>query len=215
MPLAKTAYIDESLRVSHGLYVLAAVIVADTDADQHRAALRALLLRGQLRLHWRDESSRCRSQLITAVSALRHTGAIVIATDAAARRQERARRKCIERLLAELASRAITTAVFERRHPDLDARDRTMIAALRHQRALPAAFRATWQQASDEPLLWLPDIAAGAASLAETVQTPTGRTWPPPSQSSASRSPDPRQRKARAPVVRRSTRAHFQISKEN
>ena len=168
MPLAKTAYIDESLRVSHGLYVLAAVIVADTDADQHRAALRALLLRGQLRLHWRDESSRRRSQLITAMSALRHTGAIVIATDAAPRRQERARRKCIERLLAELASRAITTVVFERRHPDLDARDRTMIAALRHQQALPAAFRATWQQASDEPLLWLPDIAAGAASLAET-----------------------------------------------
>ena len=43
-----------------------------------------------------------------------------------------------------------------------------MIAALRHQQALPAAFRATWQKASDEPLLWLPDIAAGAASLAET-----------------------------------------------
>ena len=34
------------MRVSHGLYLLAAVIVADTDADQHRAALRALLLRG-------------------------------------------------------------------------------------------------------------------------------------------------------------------------
>jgi hypothetical protein len=168
MPLPKTAYIDESLRVRHGLYVLAAVIVADTDADHHRAALRTLLLRGQLRLHWRDESTTRRSQLITAMSALRHTGAIVIATDAAARRQERARRKCIERLLTELASRAITTAVFERRRPDLDARDRTMIAALRYQQALPAAFRATWQQASDEPLLWLPDIAAGAASLAET-----------------------------------------------
>ena len=85
MPLAKTAYIDESMRVSHGLYVLAAVIVADADADQHRAALRALLLRGRLRLYWRDESSRRRSQLIAAMSALRHTGAIVIATDAAAR----------------------------------------------------------------------------------------------------------------------------------
>jgi hypothetical protein len=43
-----------------------------------------------------------------------------------------------------------------------------MIAALLRQQALPAAFRATWQQAVDEPLLWLPDIAAGAASLAET-----------------------------------------------
>jgi hypothetical protein len=168
MPLPKTAYIDESMRVSHGLYVLAAVIVADTDAGQHRAALRALLLRGQLRLHWRDESTARRSRLITAMSALRHTGAIVIATDAAPRRQERARRKCIERLLAELASRAITTVTFERRHPDLDSHDRTMIAALRRQRSLPAAMRTTWQGAADEPLLWLPDIAAGAASLAQT-----------------------------------------------
>ena len=151
MPLAKTAYIDESLRVSHGLYVLAAVVVSDAEADHHRAALRALLLRGQIRLHWRDESSGRRSQLITAMSALRHTGAIVIATDAAPRRQERARRKCIERLLAELASRAVTTVVFERRHPDLDARDRTMIAALRRQQSLPAAMRATWQAAADEP----------------------------------------------------------------
>ena len=170
MPLAKTAYIDESLRVSHGLYVLAAVVVSDAEVDQHRAALRALLLRGQLRLHWRDESTARRSQLITAMSALRHTGAIVIATDTAPRRQERARRKCIERLLAELTNRAVTTVVFERRHPDLDARDRTMIAALLRQQAVPAAFRATWQQAVRRAAatVWLPDIAAGAASLAET-----------------------------------------------
>ena len=149
MPLPKTAYIDESLRVSHGLYVLAAVIVADTEADQHRTALRALLLRGQLRLHWRDESTARRNQLISAMSALRHTGAIVIATDAASRRQERARRKCIERLLAQLASRAITTVVFERRHPDLDAQrphdDRRApppaVTACRHARGLAKSSR--------------------------------------------------------------------------
>lgn len=36
MALAKTAYIDESMRMPHGLYVLAAVIVADHHADHHR-----------------------------------------------------------------------------------------------------------------------------------------------------------------------------------
>jgi hypothetical protein len=168
MPLAKTAYIDESMRMTHGWYVLAAVIVADHHAEDHRAVLRDLLYRGQLRLHWRDESTRRRAQLIAAMAALDHTGAIVIATGTQPRHQERARRKCIERLLAELASRGITTAVFERRHPDLDTRDRAMIASLLRQQAIPAAFRATWQQAADEPLLWLPDVAAGAASLAET-----------------------------------------------
>jgi len=175
LPLPRTAYVDESLRVRDGLYVLAAVIIADTDASQHREALTALLYRGQARLHWRDESSPHRAQLITAVSRLRHTGAIVIATRMTPRRQERARRKCTERLLAELAGRGIAQVVFERRHPDLDARDRIMLAALRRRHALPATFQAAWLPAASEPLLRLPDIAAGAASLAETGDCHAGR----------------------------------------
>ena len=59
--------------------MLAAVIIADADATRHRQALRELLYRRQLRLHWRDESSRRRSQLIAAAWQLRHTGAVVIA----------------------------------------------------------------------------------------------------------------------------------------
>lgn len=87
------------------------------------------------------------------------------------RQQERARRKCIERLLAELTGRGIASIVFERRHGELDARDRALVAALKRQRTLPAAVRASWQSAANEPLLWLPDIAAGAAALAETGDT--------------------------------------------
>jgi hypothetical protein len=74
MPIAKAAFIDESLRTHAGLYLLAAVIVADADADRHRQSLRALLYRGQLRLHWRDESAKRRRQLISALCQLRHTG---------------------------------------------------------------------------------------------------------------------------------------------
>ena len=159
---------DESLRVGSGLYVLAAVVVADRDADRHRETLRALLCRGQERLHWRDEGDRRRGQLIEAVCGLGNAGVVVIATGMAPRRQERARRKCIERLLTELVGREIASVVFERRHHALDARDRAMIAALRRQRALPSAFRATWQPPVSEPLLWLADIATGAVSLAET-----------------------------------------------
>jgi len=166
MQIAATAYVDESLRIHEGLYVLAAVIVVDTQADRHRERLRALLLRGQRRLHWRDESSKRRALLIRTVGQLPHTGVVVIATGVPPRRQERARRKCIERLLAELAGRGVASVVFERRHQELDARDRAMVAALRRQRSIPAWLRASWVPAADEPLLWLPDIAAGAASLA-------------------------------------------------
>ena len=166
MPTAATAYVDESLRVQAGLYVLAAVIVADAQADRDREALRALLHRGQQRLHWRDENSTRRALLVSAVRQLPRTGAVVIATGVAPRRQERARRKCIERLLTELARRRVPTVVFERRHAELDARDRAMVAALRRQQSVPAWLRVSWVAATDEPLLWLPDIVAGAASLA-------------------------------------------------
>jgi predicted nicotinamide N-methyase len=91
---------------------------------------------------------------------------VVIATGVAPRRQERARRECIERLLAELASRRVPNVVFERRHAELDARDRAMVAALRRQRSVPPWLHVSWVAAADEPLLWLPDIVAGAASLA-------------------------------------------------
>ena len=168
MPIAKTAYIDESLRVREGLYVLAAVIVADAQADKHRQILRALLYRHQVRLHWREEAAGRREQLVSALCALQDTGAVVIAAGVAPGRQERARRKCIARLLAELASRGIATVVFERRHAELDARDRAMVAALQRQQSLPASLRASWQPAVNEPLLWLADIAAGAAAIAET-----------------------------------------------
>ena len=168
MPLARTAYIDESLRMRAGLYVLAAVIVADAQADRHRETLRTLLYRGQRRLHWRDENRKHRALLVSAVRQPPHTGAVVIATGVTSRRQERARRKCIERLLAELADRKVASVVFERRHQELDARDRAMVAALRRQRLVPAWLRVSWVAAADEPLLWLPDIVAGAASLAAT-----------------------------------------------
>jgi hypothetical protein len=166
MPITRTAYVDESSRVRAGLYVLAAVIVADEQADRHREVLMALLHRSQRRLHWRDESSKRRALLVSAVCQLPHTGAVVIATGVPPRRQERARRKCIERLLTELAGRRIAAVVFERRHAELDARDRAMVAALRRQRTVPPWLRVSWVAAVGEPLLWLPDIAAGAASLA-------------------------------------------------
>jgi hypothetical protein len=163
----RTAYVDESLQISAGLYILAAVIVADQEADHHRAALRDLLYRRQVRLHWRDESRRRRRHIVAAVCGLQHTGVVVIAAGMTPNRQERARRKCIDRLLTELVSRGIGSVIFERRHRELDARDRAMVAALRRQRALPTTFAADWQSPANEPLLWLADIAAGAAALAE------------------------------------------------
>jgi hypothetical protein len=165
---SRTAYVDESLRISDGLYILAAVTIADRDADHHRAALRDLLYRRQVRLHWHDESSQRRRHLVAEFCGLEHAGVVVIAAGMAPGRQERARRKCIDQLLTQLVGQDTARVAFERRHRELDARDRAMVSALRRQQALPAAFGATWESPVDEPLLWLADIAAGAAALAET-----------------------------------------------
>jgi hypothetical protein len=124
MPAASTAFADESLRVRDELYILAAVIAADQDADEVRNVLRELRQRRQARLHWREESSKRRSALVTAIARLPHTGVIVAGHGMAPGRQERARRQCIERLLTELAGQGTGSVVFERRHPDLDARGR-------------------------------------------------------------------------------------------
>jgi hypothetical protein len=165
-PLPATAYIDESLRVHAGLYFLAAVSIPDHNRAPYRDVLATLPARGQTRLHWRNESAARRARITVTISGLHLRGAIVVAAGMTADRQERARRKCIERLLPQLSARGITRVIFERRQADLDARDRIMITALRRQHAIPAALRATWLAADTEPLLWLPDIIAGAASLA-------------------------------------------------
>ncbi|RVX43012.1 hypothetical protein EDD27_5679 [Nonomuraea polychroma] len=153
--------------LARGLYLMAAVLVAPHQADRYRAELRALLLRGQLRLHWRDENDKRRAQLIEAVTALRPLGVIVAGTGLDSRRQERARRKCMECLLWELGNHHVDDVVFERRHSELDQRDHEMVVILKGRHAIPPRLRLSWHHPEAEPLLWLPDIVAGAKSLAE------------------------------------------------
>ncbi|WP_449064304.1 hypothetical protein [Planomonospora algeriensis] len=165
-----SAYVDESMRVSSGLYLMAAVLVPSACAEDYRAVLRGLLLRNQRRLHWRDEKDKRRVQLVEAIGALRPCGIVIIGTGLDRGRQERARRKCMERLLWELGRRHVGDVVFERRHSELDVRDRDMVEALRGRHAMAPRLRASWEAPDEEPLLWLPDIVAGAASLAEAGQ---------------------------------------------
>ncbi|MFK4038446.1 hypothetical protein ACI2LC_21845 [Nonomuraea wenchangensis] len=106
---------DESMRIHDGLYVLAAVIVPYEYADEHRAALRALLLGKQPRLHWRDERPKRRLEITQAVAALHPNTVIVIVigTRLMPAKQRRARRKCLERLLWHLTCRDVSRVVME------------------------------------------------------------------------------------------------------
>jgi hypothetical protein len=161
------AYVDESLRLPARLYLMAAVLVPDDRAEAHRTALRGLLQKHHRRLHWRDENDRRRAEIATAIAGLRPRGLVVVGEGLDPSHQERARRKCMERLLWELEQRRVAEAVFESRSRDMDRRDREMVARLRGRRVTSARLPVVWESPDVEPLLWLPDVIAGAASLVE------------------------------------------------
>ncbi|HEY5244898.1 MAG TPA: hypothetical protein VIJ60_04465 [Acidimicrobiales bacterium] len=77
--------------------------------------------------------------------------------------QERARARCLTRLLWELGEHGITELIFEGRDEPLNNRDAATIANAR--RAGQAQERMTFDFGDPrrEPLLWLPDAIAGAA----------------------------------------------------
>ncbi|GGP16202.1 hypothetical protein LDL08_40430 [Nonomuraea glycinis] len=162
-----SAYVDESMLLTQGLYLMAAVFVGPIHADACRHDLRALLLRRQKRLHWRDENDKRRAQLIEAVAALRPTGIVVVGAGLDPKRQERARRKCMEHLLWEMGGHHVHDVIFERRHSELDLRDHELVAVLQGRHSMPPKLRLSWRDPLTEPLLWLPDIIAGALSRAE------------------------------------------------
>lgn len=162
-----SAYVDESMLFARGVYLMAAVLVAPHQADRYRDELRALLMRSQLRLHWRDENDKRRNLIIERVAALRPSGVLIVGTGLDPKRQERARRRCMECLFWELGDHHVSDVVFERRHTELDRRDHEMVAVLQGRNAMPPRLIVSWCDPEVEPLLWLPDIIAGARSLAE------------------------------------------------
>lgn len=72
------AYLDESepdRRYGPGTYVLAAALIEREDEEEARAAVAALRLRGQRKLHWHDEDRSRRKLLTEAIAAARRAGA--------------------------------------------------------------------------------------------------------------------------------------------
>ncbi len=162
------AYIDESMRDPRpgkcdGMYILAAGVADPLQSDQSRTAMMRLLPKAATRLHWHAESAARQVQIARTVSTLDVTLLVVVNTRYDGRRPERARRKCLERLVAELRSRGVCRAVLESRTDSLNRRDIEMFDALRSQDRL-AGIHASFARPSTEPMLWIPDAASGAVN---------------------------------------------------
>ncbi|MER7194914.1 hypothetical protein [Streptomyces flaveolus] len=145
---------------------MSAIVLAPDEVQQARDAMVTLLLAGQRKLHWRDESASRRRFLARRAASIESE--IVIATwcgmDSA--RQERARRKVQQILLAALAERGVTEAVFESRGMIRDKSDIAGLAGMRRSGVLPDSLRVGHVAGPAEHALWAADVAVGAFGAA-------------------------------------------------
>ncbi len=167
------AWVDESLRLragEPGLYILAAAVAEVSSCPPIRRDLNDLLLKGQRRLHWRDEDGARRHKFVSLVARADLELVVVVGTPVLPKKQERARRVCMEGLLHELDQRAVERVWLESRTTSLNKKDQVMVAALFGSHVISHRLRTEHASPVFEPMLWVADAAAGAISAARDGQ---------------------------------------------
>ncbi|MFD2797173.1 hypothetical protein ACFS27_26685 [Promicromonospora vindobonensis] len=162
------AWVDESMRAAQndtdGIYLMAAAIADPSACDEVRDGLRAVTEKKAERLHWRHETPERQAKIAATIGNHDVVNLVVVGTPLDARRQERARRICTERLLYELDALGVAHVWLEARHPALNERDLRLVKALRGKRSISSSIRVDFARPKDEPMLWIPDAVAGAVN---------------------------------------------------
>lgn len=171
------AWVDESTRrraSGTSIYVLAATVLSIGQADDVRRRVRALRLPRLKFLHWHEESRDRRLQIASAIAELETLHTVVVGAPVDATRLEKARTRCLVRLVAELVGIGVEHMIFEGRTAIQNRRDVATIAELRSRKAIPGTFSVDFAGKRDDPMLWIADIVAGAvgASLTGTDVEP-------------------------------------------
>lgn len=159
------AYVDESIRAVDRLYILAAAVLDEAHQADAREEARTLALRG-LPFHWRLEKEPRRAKAVGVVAGLPALHLVVVGAPLDPARQERARRHCLEQLLFQLDGAGVGRVWLETRTASLNSRDIAAVRAFRARRVIHHDIRVDHAYPSAEPLLWIPDIVAGAVSAA-------------------------------------------------
>ena len=110
------AYGDESVRMvgDPPFYMLGVSLTSDaTDAELKRLA--EIMPKGSRKLHWREMSRRRRRRSLEVLADAGCADTVVIAAPLSGKKQERARRKCLEALLPALESKGVRELVLENR----------------------------------------------------------------------------------------------------
>ncbi len=154
------------------MYLLGAVVADPAICDEVRAQLRRVPRTGH-KLHWRDADEQHHRLIHRVVAPLpvQHVVVVVVAAPADPRRPERARAKCLERMLHELDRWGVGQLIMEARTASLNRRDVMLVDRLRGGRRVPAGIRVEFGLPSTEPMLWLPDQILGMIGDGEAGNT--------------------------------------------
>ncbi len=162
-------FIDESIAKRRGgkrqSYLIAAVFIKEGQQEEIRLQLERLLLPGQIKLHWTDESLKRRRKLCKAVASICPLTVIIEHVAVPQKKTERFRRKCLEHLYATIGQESIASITMETCTPHQNMKD------IEHFRyfcghIFPQELRVEHVRGGDEPLLWIPDIVLGAVNAA-------------------------------------------------
>ena len=178
------AFVDESQsqaeRDPH-TYMLTAAVCDVSSVAAARAAIIGLQLRGQRKVHWRNEDDKRRRLITETVASVPLQHVVVVRDGRPGERPERRRRHCLERLLYELDQLAVLTVTFESRGRKDDQRDRVMLDTLRARRVVAGALRIEHVQGPPRLCCGCPTQCAGRSCASGSVSRFTCRRCRPAS----------------------------------
>lgn len=163
------AYVDESEHRRHGdphTYILAAALISGDETDEVRHRMRALHRNSEPKLHWFRLTDSMKELVVKSVAAMPALHIVVVRVSEHSSNGERARRKTFARLLHELESREVHGVTAESRQSKQNDRDVTFLNGLRASQQIGIEMRLRHTPGASEPLLWVPDIVAGAVLAA-------------------------------------------------
>ena len=157
-----TAYVDESMRLTgeQPMYLLGATVFAN-DPKDGVAKLLKQKSPGAPKMHWREMGRGAQAKSLRTVADTDAFTTVVIATPMIPRRQERARRKCVETLFPKLEAMGVHNVIMESRNTIQDARDIQMVDIMKSGGSLKS-LALSHVRGELEPRLWYPDLVLGA-----------------------------------------------------
>ncbi len=159
-----TAWGDESARMRHNppMYLMCASVF-EKGSEEGLAELAKAKPAGMRKLHWYDMEIREKIRSLEAIARIPHWNTVAICSPMVpGPRQERARRKCLERMLPQLENRGVGLLTLESRWKQEDKSDVDMVYALRNRRMIEHIRVQHVRPDEGEVRLWIPDQILGA-----------------------------------------------------